>query len=310
MQKPQKQRYDLHYDTDAQCGFLSGDKNVEFPPHMLGLSPFLCPTHPSICFLPPTGTGMQNTNFVLFVTASNTVSCNGGGLAYGVSCATEMFDRPAAARLNICPTQLDDSPLSMSTMKASILHETIHMLGFDANYFWRFRDVDTMAPLTPRAADGVSALTPQLFSCDGGFTTFSQTIPAQLTLYSYAERGLALCRSITDYANQCVHKLVGANTAAAVQWYFGCSTVQGAELENHEGGCQILGSHLESRMYSGHLMAPHITPGSVLDSIRIPLLWLYCTTAAGTYPFILLQLDLTRNNLDFNKDANLHWTSA
>ena len=64
-----------------------------------------------------------------------------------------------------------------------------------------------------------------------------------------------------------------AQVKAAAQVYFGCSSLQGAEVENQPtGSCQIMGSHWEQRIFMNSVMASTLQPdGGLLNPVTLAL---------------------------------------
>ena len=121
-----------------QCGFISGDKNVEIPAWLLGPTPVCSCGSPSCCSPAPAGPGSPNTDYVLFVTAANTGSCGGSTLAYALACQRDEFDKPTVGRTNICPSKIPTDPSEVPRLVGTVAHEVIHALGFSRSSWWRW----------------------------------------------------------------------------------------------------------------------------------------------------------------------------
>jgi hypothetical protein len=72
------------------------------------------------------------------------------------------------------------------------------------------------------------------------------------TIAFVSERGMS-CKAngtLTPMPN-CVHKITTPRSVEVSKWFFGCDTMNGIELENHDttDGCWPVSSHLESRVY-------------------------------------------------------------
>ncbi|RQM29735.1 hypothetical protein B5M09_001086 [Aphanomyces astaci] len=133
------------------------------------------------CASPSAGTGVPNTDYVLYVRAVQTASCGTSVLAYATSCQP--------------PIQED-------------------------------------------------------YKCPNGVTASVIQMPSDATVQFFTERGHS------------VAKLVTPNVLSFVRNYFNCATLNGAEIEDSDGGC--LGSHWEERIFEPELMSP-------LQSYRNPV---------------------------------------
>ncbi len=246
---------------------------MDIPSWMLGPTPVCSCPQQSCCTPSQSGPGVPNTDYVLFVTASSTSSCF-LEVAYSIECQRDVFDRPTIGRLNICPSQLRVTTPQEQVIQP-ILHHMLHILGFSDTSWWRFRDIDTLEPQTPRAGPGPYAVAKEqeLLFCLG--IPFSHSVVSNRTLQYFDERGMQECKTIEQQVNisDCVQKMVGPHTAAATQWYFGCPTIQGAELENqYTSPCAISGSHLEQRIFSGSIMTAVADYRSAIDPVTLGIL--------------------------------------
>eukprot|EP00877_Chromochloris_zofingiensis_P000295 jgi/Chrzof1/10266/Cz04g34240.t1 len=90
------------------------------------------------------GTGVPNTDFVLYVTAKQVPTCAANStLAYTVSCAYEpLTSRPVLGAINICKWGLRSGG-SLDVVTETLVHELIHAMGFDNELFEFFYDATT-----------------------------------------------------------------------------------------------------------------------------------------------------------------------
>jgi hypothetical protein len=72
------------------------------------------------------------------------------------------------------------------------------------------------------------------------------------TIAFVSERGMSCTASgtLTPMSN-CVHKIASPRSVEVSKWFFGCDTMNGIELDNHDtgGGCEVMSSHLETRVF-------------------------------------------------------------
>jgi hypothetical protein len=99
-----------------------------------------------------------------------------------------------------------------------------HILAFSPSHYSRFRNPNTLEPLTPRDALG------------------TPIGPPNTTLLRGVERGNSVTKMITP------------NVLAAVRQHFGCDELNGLELEQ-QGGPGTSNSHIEKRLFPGDLMS-------------------------------------------------------
>lgn len=139
------------------------------------------------------------------------------------------------------------------------MHEMAHALGFSSASWPLFRD-STGTPRTPRDAnrpDRPLSTYQYTYSCQS--QTYSPYIPAATTVNYFQERGATCVYNATMVpTTNCVHKMVTPAALAAARFYFNCSTLNGAELENQmTTACDLQGSHWEQRIFSTELMASY-----------------------------------------------------
>merc|ERR1712166_1724403 len=189
------------------------------------------------------GGGVSNADFVIYVTAQTTSPCPSssgtGTLAFASSCQTDQYDRPTVGYVNFCPVQIQVAAAGTSSYEdqlSTAIHEITHALGFTSGNYAYWRDhANSGQPRTPRDSDGEPTGTVSLFGQ-------STTAPATTTLNSFTERG------------NTVWKLVTPKILEKARAQFGCSTLNGAEIEN-QGGSGTAGSHWEKRLFMNDFMS-------------------------------------------------------
>ncbi|XP_026325522.1 leishmanolysin-like peptidase [Hyposmocoma kahamanoa] len=98
--------------------------------------------------------GVENTDFVLYVSAVETERCRRGlTVAYASHCQQESaLDRPVAGHANFCPGELSTKDRDLPSVLSTVKHEMLHALGFSVSLFAFYRD-DDGEPLTARRTD-------------------------------------------------------------------------------------------------------------------------------------------------------------
>lgn len=103
------------------------------------------------------GTGYNNTDFVMYITASNDKCEKPKTVAYAAVCQQEIsVDRPVAGFLNICPNKMKNMTKQNHhhELLATLKHEIFHALGFSPSLYAFYRN-STGAPLTERDQNGM-----------------------------------------------------------------------------------------------------------------------------------------------------------
>ena len=234
----------------------------------------------------PEGPGEADTDFVLFLGTSN--ACN-VTLAFALPCVPDECGRPRMGSITLCSGFFDQA---IDQQIATLIHEMTHTFGFISNSFdqWRMPDgsprvenPDTLYYACSEESDGkvIAEWRNQSQSSSSSsafpwtnFYTFQTGVVA-----SIATRGLgggSTCRcptdptktytdaDLTDCLNNpgnCAFAIVTPKVRDAARAYFGCSTLEGMELENQRApSCEIIDSHWKARLVSGEYMTANIDP--------------------------------------------------
>ncbi|XP_070576670.1 ciliated left-right organizer metallopeptidase-like isoform X2 [Ptychodera flava] len=89
----------------------------------------------------PNGAGLVDTDFILYVRAKHTSTCNSGDIiAYAAYCNLDQNDRPIAGYSNFCPSHLSEDNYDESTFILTAAHEIFHALGFSNSLFEKFKE--------------------------------------------------------------------------------------------------------------------------------------------------------------------------
>ncbi|KAF0688818.1 Aste57867_19640 [Aphanomyces stellatus] len=206
------------------------------------------------------GAGVPNTDYVLYVRAVQTAHCGTSVLAYATSCQTDQYDRPTMGMVNFCPGKLNADPSVYDKQLDTATHEIAHALGFTSQMYAYMRGPDGN-PRTPRDASGMPPIQ-QNYKCANGYVASAVQVPSTTTLQFFTERGHS------------VAKLVTPNVLSFARNYFNCPTLNGAEIEDQDGGC--FGTHWEERVWEPELMSP-------LQSYRNPTSGLTLVSSCHAY---------------------------
>ncbi|DAZ97268.1 TPA: hypothetical protein N0F65_009319 [Lagenidium giganteum] len=209
----------------------------------------------SACSVLP-GDGVANSDYVIYVRAVSTSTCNGQVLAYASACQKDQFDRPTFGMVNFCPSLIDSSPIKYETQLATAMHEMTHALGFSAQFFAFMRNKDG-TPRTPRGANGKPPTQTSGKCANGNSITYFANPDPGTVQFSW-ERDHVVARMVTP------------TVAQYVQDHFNCSTLAGAEIENQDSGC--LGSHWEERVFEAEYMSPQSSFVNIISGLTLAFL--------------------------------------
>ena len=182
-------------------------------------------------------------------------------------------DRPVIGRINLCPGSLSTDPFDFSFQLHVVMHELGHSLGFSSDSWPLFRNPDgsPRTPRNPSNPDEVDAAYQVTFQCQGQSVT--QAIAAPSTIAYIDERGENCAwGQASTAASPCVAKFVTSTVAAASQAFFGCDTLEGAELESQDtGSCSIAASHLEQRIFNTDLLCPYAAHAMTVTPVLLAI---------------------------------------
>jgi leishmanolysin-like peptidase len=137
---------------DQRCGDQDSETDPIIPESYFAQAEYCtqcfgdyCESKQSSCFTTEAGEGVDDTDYVLFVTATETEYCSEGVLAYALYCQTDQFDRPTMGHANFCPDEISDSDYDWENQLTVALHEITHALGFSASAWPYFRYPDGSA---------------------------------------------------------------------------------------------------------------------------------------------------------------------
>ncbi|MEW5310391.1 MAG: hypothetical protein WDW38_002193 [Sanguina aurantia] len=120
----------------SQTGGGRGERDKLDDTCAIGLS-----CSPFAAFFWPGTPGLNATDMVIYVTASQDATCNSGAAAWALPCVFEMdYNRPVMASINLCTKTLD--AFTLPVLLPVVLHESFHALGFTSAAFSLFTNDD------------------------------------------------------------------------------------------------------------------------------------------------------------------------
>ncbi|XP_059147705.1 ciliated left-right organizer metallopeptidase-like isoform X2 [Physella acuta] len=103
-------------------------------------------THPDPIQVFKDGSGLSNTDFVLYITSQSSVLCNPyktSALAYAAPCQLQNEGRPLAGQVNFCPRTVKAQKFDQELLYKTAIHELFHALGFSNKLFDKFQTCDS-----------------------------------------------------------------------------------------------------------------------------------------------------------------------
>ncbi|XP_046976054.1 leishmanolysin-like peptidase isoform X2 [Vanessa cardui] len=204
--------------------------------------------------------GVENTDFVLYVSAVETERCRRGlTVAYASHCQQESaLDRPVAGHANFCPGELSTKYRDLPSVLSTVKHEMLHALGFSVSLFGFYRD-ENGEPLTERRPD-----------------TGNPPLDEELQIHKWSDR---VVKNITrknwmireGYISRTFHMIVTPRVVKEVRDHFNCSTLEGAELEDQGGDGTAL-THWEKRVFENEAMTGTHTQNSVFSRVTFAMM--------------------------------------
>ncbi|ALC47213.1 Invadolysin [Drosophila busckii] len=206
------------------------------------------------------GEGIENADFVFYVSARQTQRCfKGLTVAYAAHCQQEaLLDRPIAGHANLCPESISTKPQELQTLISTVKHEILHALGFSVSLYAFFRD-DEGKPRTPRKSDtGKPYLNEKL-----QIHQWSNETIRKVERSNWAVRG--------GHVKKVVDMMVTPRVVSEVRAHFDCDILEGAELEDQGGEGTAL-THWEKRILENEAMTGTHTQSPVFSRITLALM--------------------------------------
>ncbi|ROI46741.1 Leishmanolysin-like peptidase [Anabarilius grahami] len=205
--------------------------------HLDGCAVYPHPEHPIPTVLRPEGTGVPDTDFLLYVFTHSTDKCRAESslLAYAAHCQADPEGRPLAGTLVICrePLNMERYTHEHYVQVTTVIHELFHVLGFSKDLLSKRKDCS----LSSQA--GVD--------CWSHGQVISTDEMGQVRLYSPT-----VIRAMQKHLNS-------------------THTDLGAPLENKDVGSDGLSSHWEARVLQGSIMAALLVEPSLIRIDHITL---------------------------------------
>jgi len=203
-------------------------------------------------------TGFANTDYALYWSAKSSTACSDSVIGHAAAFEVTECDRPLVGYINFCPNGITTTDVNTKQHLKQLTtgyHEVMHAFGY-TNRMYAYWRTAGMAARTSRDANGVpNQGTTAVGLSDNGiaFTTFQIYTPDPSYFFSYTDTVLGGTR----------WKLNTTNVLAKAQAHFGCSTLDGVEMEN-QGTSGNWGSHWEKRIFGNEFIT---ATANEIDSI-------------------------------------------
>ncbi|CAK9018751.1 Leishmanolysin-like peptidase [Durusdinium trenchii] len=244
-----KQHCDIVSTHSGQCMRVAAD-NRECGPVTIPVEHFqeqeYCPNgRIAGCQTSPGGTGIPDTDLIIYITALRTTWCSGNTVAYAAACRQAEDDRPVAGYLNFCPQRLGQNHWHQDVAVA--LHETLHSMAFSSSLFPFFRDASG-APRTSRDQFGFPPLSEAGFWVASDSTIKEELVDGQLR-----------------------HFLVTPKVVQAARHHYACDRLTGIPMEE-QGGDGTRFSHWDARIMHTEVMAAESSTVPRISDLTLALL--------------------------------------
>jgi len=237
---------DINPENKHCCGYMDDSTNMYHDQKVLA----------------PGGTGANNTDLLIFVTATSNKTIDKdkcgegkeGTAAFASHCSQDQNDRPIAGLINFCPEKLQVDE-NVHSQVDTALHELMHVMAFSSTLFPWFRDLEGKPRTTRHRIEGYfdrgrqeSKDFPPMDSCN-------KYLPDNTTVETKTLR------------NQTVFHLVTPAVVREVRAHFALNhtCIVGGELENEGKVCNGIlspGSHFETRLFNDEMMTPTTATGN------------------------------------------------
>ncbi|RCN38978.1 hypothetical protein ANCCAN_15109 [Ancylostoma caninum] len=182
-------------------------------------------------------------DFVLFVAVNHGI-CTDYTLAYAARCNTHPISRrPISGYVNICPTAFNAMQRNeMQQWLSTIKHELIHAFVFSTSHYQNY--VGAKPPIAKKPIP---------------------IVPGILEKFTRTDWELGGGMSSRD-----VYMIVTPKVRKEARKYFGCNTLEGAEIES-QGGSGTSGSHWEKRVFENEAMSGVATQVYAVSRLTLAL---------------------------------------
>jgi hypothetical protein len=232
---------------------------------------------------------LENTDLAIILNAMSCGPLEGEStFMMGAPIQWDVCGRPTAGIISVCQEHMESSMRSdagRSELTSGVLHELIHILGFHAASFERWRDRDTMEPIVPDmeansvwyhcSVDEESGEVQIQWNVGKDFSESDMYLHTFLPgiVEAIDARGLKAedCRCPTDlsrtydssdiehcmsFPEHCALAIITPTVVERTREYYACPAARGMELENTVlGECGALfNDHWKARTVRGELM--------------------------------------------------------
>lgn len=166
-------------------------------------------------------------------------------------------NRPLAGFANFCPNALTDEPDAFQAQLETAVHEALHALAFSSTLFSQFigKDGQPLGRQNVVKTFNVRELLTCLLSIvkTAEDSRILSSVPATCAFGCADDLSVIFVSCFQEEHGRRVQKIITPTVVREARKHFGCSSLNGAELEN-EGGPGIAGSHWESRIFQYEIM--------------------------------------------------------
>ncbi|GAA6091540.1 leishmanolysin-like peptidase 2 [Tachysurus ichikawai] len=232
-----------NYQTESCLGVTIPDD------HLSGCVVYPHPDEPDLKVIKADGTGLPDTDVLLYVKAQNSDKCRADSslLAYSAHCQSDSVGRPVAGVLVICREPLSMERFSHEHMVQTVIHELFHVLGFSKELFSKWKDRSLSSQMGMDSSHGQVIYTDE---------------SGQMRLYT-------------------------PNVNKALQTHLNSThTELGAPLENQDADSRGFSSHWEARVLQGSIMTAMLAEPTL---VRVDVITLSAFQDTGWYSVNLSQ---------------------
>ncbi|PKA49613.1 leishmanolysin [Apostasia shenzhenica] len=217
--------------------------------------------------------GIADADLVLLLTTRPTT---GNTLAWAVACERDQWGRAVAGHVNVAPRHLTAEAEAL--LSATLIHEVMHVLGFDPHAFAHFRDerkrrrsklwqVKAMRRLR---VSGVSGNELEEVVAAMSQRWCSKTVTKSLFL---DQQGEVTIQAMDEKLGRMATRVVLPRVVMHSRHHYGAFSENFTGLELEDGGGRgTSGSHWEKRLLMNEIMTGSVDTRSVVSNMTLALL--------------------------------------